>query len=350
MKKQFLIFLTIGVILLTIGAVGAASLFGKVEKEMKVVVDKNYQPKTADSLNNVTLTVNGETGFIIMPSEDDQFHLQNTFYNIRDKRQLDWRITDEKDKLDVNVNFTQQDTKVSSMPLITLGFWQEWTNTIILVPKTIKHLTIKSNTHHGVNVNNLTIDDLTVDVANHLSVDSIKATNLQNTGQDSTLSLSNSRIKEKVNLQSKQAALSVSQTQFSDLELQSDSGTITLDKLIGKANVTTENGQVYINQVRGDTKITNQNGGVEWNPLGATFPLSIATKTGTITANLQNKQENVDLRVSTKEGTIYQDGEVKKEIHLEKGSIPVKLTADRGTIDVNFTTYFDHDDFDNDFD
>lgn len=349
MKKQFIIFLSLGLTLLTIGSVGAGTLFSKVEKEMKVVVDKSYSPKSQEALDHVTLTVDGHGEFLIMPSEDENFHLQNTFYNVQNKRELDWTVSEKDKDLTIGVKLSQLAQKTPSLSLINLNLWDEWTTTLVTVPKNIKKLTIKSQTHRGVNISALDVEDLTLDVAHHVSVDTIEAQTMSTANQDSSISVSNSNIKDKITLNSKHGDLSVQQTQFKDLSLNTDSGTLTLDKLIGNAVATSNYGQVYINQVRGETNITNQNGGVEWNPFGTTSPLTITTKTGTITANLQNNQDNFDLTVDSTNGTIYKDGEIQKSLHYGKGKVPVKLNADNGTINVNVNTYFDHEDMANDF-
>lgn len=343
MKKQFIIFMSIGVLLLIIGSVGSAVLFKKIESDVRVVVHEKKAPTNKKNLDTVNLTIEGDSEFIVMPSEDNQFHLENTFYNVHQQKNLKWQVSEKEKETNISVQLEQTDNNRS---LFTFGFWYDWAPTEIHIPKGVKTLNLTSKKQGFVQFQSIELDTLQTSVHGNLRIDHLTAKNIKQNEADGNFEIQNSQISDTIDLQSKSSSLILSNSSFKKLKATTNNGQIHLDTLVGDVAAKNDSGETYINQIHGETTIEHRGGLIEWNATNKVYPMTLSTDYGDIVANIQNANKKLSLTTKTKEGNIYLDRKEKDKLSIGKGDPQVSLHSVSGRIQVYQNTYFEYDDYD----
>lgn len=340
MKKQFIIFLTLGITLLTVGAVGAASLFKSIEKEAKDEVHETFQPKNQDALKTVDLTINGLTNFTIIPSTDDQFHLDNTHYNINQTNKLTWSTKENKENTTITVNYDEIEKSSVSFSFFDLDIWDQWTDTVIQVPKGIETLNIMSQTHEDLNLSGLSLKHLNVDTPSFVSVDNLTTDTLSNKGADGSINVSASKITDKLDFNGEHANFSIISTSAKNFNLTTIEGSIDLGDVTGDVLVKNSNGTTFLNKVIGKSVVNHNNGTIDLKASGKIYPTKLSNNHGDIDFYIPNDKVANSLKLTTESGKgyTYADNELKESFELDKGSIPVELSTKEGIINIYFNT------------
>lgn len=336
MKKQFIIFMSIGLILLTIGAVGAASLFKSIETTSKADTHETYQPKNKEALETVNLTVNGETEFTIIPSDDEQFHLDNTHYNINEEHHLTWKTKEDKNSTNITVENTVTQKNNLSFSFFDLDLWSEWSPTIIQVPKGIKTLNITSQQNDHLDVSSLVVESLVLDTPFHTTLSNIEATTLASKKKDGSINLSSSNIKGNINLSSNQSDISILSTTAKQFNITTTSGTIDLGDVTGAINVNNTNGTTFLNKIKGEAKVKHTSGTIDWKVSHKIYPATLSNESGELDIHFPDEKAKIELKTSAPTGNTFVDNELTDNYSVKNGKQLVDLTTDDGIINIYY--------------
>ncbi|QIL46060.1 DUF4097 domain-containing protein [Vagococcus coleopterorum] len=344
MRKKYIVFLSLGLILLTSGSVGAAVLFKKVQHEVITEINEDYKVTSIDTLKNVSIQYDGQTNFTVRPSQDDQFHLIHTNYEFNGTESVDWEFKEDDENLTLSI--THQSTQ-EKLPGISFDFFRGYSDVQLLVPKGIDNLKLTTIKDTFTNVFGLNVKTIAVAPSRGIELSDITADSVKGKSDHGLISISDSTIIDSIDLTSDSGALSVDESTAKTVVMTTTSGNPKVDDSAADFKVTTKSGDIALNAVKGPITLDTINGSIDWYQNRKTFPATIKNLHGTTNLTYVNKPKNTIIHAESKAGDVFIDGKHSKDLKFGDGENKIDLINETGNIRI----FFDNRDFlDDDFD
>lgn len=342
MKKRTILLLVTAISCIGIGSVGSIYYFQKGQDLIKTTTNESYQVKHPEDQKHLEVTVSNSSHIILEPSDDQQFHInQTTYFN---DRSLDWSITEENQGTNLTISKKAADRPKN---FIFFNLWDEQFDSVIIsIPKDYQEIVLNIG-DSSIDIHDLKTKKITASLTSgNLSVTSLLTDELLLKNKYGNVSLNDSHAEKKLSIHSQYGQTDLSAITTDELAIQSENGDVYLNQITGESKITMGNGNLHVQNHQGLFESTSKNGDVTWNSPTLEKNISIKTGSGNINLNVAKIAKNVSIKSTTTLGNSQILDDDRSSFQTNADGPQIQLESKYGNITVD-DDYEDYEDFDN---
>lgn len=340
MKKRTIFLLSLSIILILIGSVGAGVNYAQLRTEQeKTAVSKKVK---YDGSKELVLNFKNSANVQLYNSEDDYIYMSKSGLSLGSKQtqNTDWSV--EKDKQRTTVTIDNEKHAVDTdLEFLYFDFGSVSDDTIYLsIPKNYTHITI-----NGKNVSlyaeGLTTEEVIIDLNNSTSHGYVNLFNLR--GQNVSVKAEKSDIvaeglmlKGNLSIDTTTGSIRAQDTAAETVRLVSQSGDLFASDTKGTLSLESTDGVISINQAIGEVTAKNDANDIYYHGNKITHPVTIDSVHGDLHLELtESALEKNKIDFSTEYGVVsIFNKNLSSESSYEKkqGNLLIKASSISGDI------------------
>lgn len=335
MKKTTAFFLTIGIITMIGGGIGAATFYQRAERTMVTHKKEEHKIKNKNALEEVHLKLTGNANYVLQTEASDKVLMETSFgptFNINSSL----KVEEKDNRLNISTTGNQSDISINKFK-IGIFFEDFSPEVVITIPNNTKKIVIDGDGNSRVHLVDITTNDLEVKLTHSDLI--FSTTNVETLTAKLTtggISLSGDTRSKEISVSTNSGDLNLNDLSIEKLTASSGTGNIYLDQINGVSTVETNQGDIRVTNLKGEASFKLGNGSFALRGYDV-LPkkLSVTSNSGDISIYPEEILYNTSIKATSKLGDVEIFGKERTSYTNGKNNRTFDLSTQTGDISVS---------------